>query len=100
MIAKLEQTPSNAYYMGESRGGQGSGPPPPPPEKSQNIEFLCNTGPDPQKNYIATKPAFNVGPSSARQRHAISMFAFQWRVAGGPMMAQLKRYLDLLSPIN
>ena len=27
--------------------------------------FLSNTGPDPLKNHKATKPAFNVGPSSA-----------------------------------
>ena len=27
----------------------------------KNIGFLCNTGPDPQKNHKATKPAFNVG---------------------------------------
>ena len=42
-----------------------------PPEKSQNKGFLSNTGPDPLKNQKATKPAFNVGPSSARQRNAI-----------------------------
>ena len=42
-----------------------------PPEKSQNIGFLCNTGADPLKNHIAAKPAFNIGPSSARQRNAI-----------------------------
>ena len=36
-------------------------------EKSQNIGFLSYTGPDPLKNHKATKPAFNVGPLSARQ---------------------------------
>ena len=46
-------------------------PPPHPPEKSQNIGFLSNTGPDPLKNHKATKPAFNVGPSSARQPNTI-----------------------------
>ena len=46
---------------------------PPPPEKSQKIGFLSNTGPDPLKNHKATKPAFNVGPPSARQRNAIYM---------------------------
>ena len=35
------------------------------------IGFLSNTGPDALKNHKATKPAFNVGPSSARQRNAI-----------------------------
>ena len=46
-----------------------------------NIGFSSNTGPDPLKNLKATKPAFNVGPSSAHQRSAI-----QWCLAGGPMM--------------
>ena len=50
----------------DPEGGQGSEPPP-PPEKLQNIVFLSNTAPDPLKNHKATKPAFNVGPSSARQ---------------------------------
>ena len=31
------------------------------------IQFLNKTGPDPLKNHKATKPAFNVGPSSARK---------------------------------
>ena len=30
-----------------------------------NIGFLSDTGPDSLKNHIATKPAFNVWPSSA-----------------------------------
>ena len=56
-----------------------------PPEKSQtlNIGFLSNTGPGPLKIHKATKPAFNVGPSSARQRNAI-----EWRFAGRPIMAR------------
>ena len=41
------------------------------PEKSQNIGFLSNTCPDPLKNHKATRPAFIVGTSSARQRNAI-----------------------------
>ena len=48
------------------RGGGGAGcpDPPPSPEKSKkDIGFLINTGPDPLKNYKATKPAFKVGPS-------------------------------------
>ena len=43
------------------RGGQGVWTP------LKNIGFLSNTGPRP----LATKPAFNVGPTSARQRNAI-----------------------------
>ena len=38
-----------------------------PLKKHKNIRFLCNTSPDPLKNNKATKPAFNVVPSSARQ---------------------------------
>ena len=60
------------------RGYGGSGH---PSEKSQNIGFLSNAGPDPMKNHKATKPAFNVGPSSARHRNAI-----KWRIGGGPKM--------------
>ena len=41
-------------------GGGGSGP---PLENYKNIGLLSNTGPDPLKNYKATKPAFNVGPA-------------------------------------
>ena len=38
---------------------------PDPHEKSQNIGFLSNIGPDPLKNHIANKPpAFNFGSSS------------------------------------
>ena len=47
----------------------------------KNIGFLSNTGPDPLKNH---KPAFNVEPSSARQRSP-----FKLRFPGGPMMARL-----------
>ena len=53
---------------GGGGGGRGSGP---PLENYKNRGFLSNTGSDPLKNYRATKPAFNVGPSSARQRNAI-----------------------------
>ena len=64
----------------DPEGGRGSGP----PEKSQNIGFLSNTGPDLLKNHKAFKPVFNVGPSWARQRNA-----FKLRFAGGPMIARL-----------
>ena len=56
--------------MHRSKGGGGTRGPGPPPEKSQKIKFLRNPGPDPLKNHKATKQAFNVGPSSARQRNA------------------------------
>ena len=44
---------------------------PDPMKNHKNIGFLSNTGRDPMENHKATKPAFNVGPSSARQRNAI-----------------------------
>ena len=59
---------SYAYHARTKRGaGQGSRP----PEKLQNIEFLSNIDPGPLKIHKSTKPAFNVGSSSARQRNAI-----------------------------
>ena len=63
----------------EGGGGQGIWT---PTVKSKNIRFLSNTGPDPLKNNKATKPAFNVGPSSAHQRTP-----FNWRFPGWPMIA-------------
>ena len=58
----------------------------PPPEKSQKyIGFLCNTGPDPLKNNKATKPAFNIGPSSTRQQN--TKMVFRWRADDGPIKA-------------
>ena len=47
------------------------GPDPPPMKNHKNIGFFRNTGPNPMNNLKATKSAFNVGPSSARQRNAI-----------------------------
>ena len=77
--------------MPGSRGGdRESGPD--PLKFFKNIGFLSNAGPDPLKNHKATKPAFNVGPPWARQRKA------KWRLAGRPMMARFKWYLDPLSP--
>ena len=38
-------------------------------ENYKAIGFLIITGPDPMENHKATKPAFNVGPPSARQRN-------------------------------
>ena len=63
----------------DPEGGGGGGE-----EKSQYIEFLSNTGPDPLKDHKATKPAFNVGPSSARRE-----MPFKWHVAGGLMITHL-----------
>ena len=77
--------------MRGSRRGTG-GPDPAPAEKSQKIIFPRNTGPVSLKNQtsiqcwaISGPPAVNVGPSSARQRNAISM-AFRWRADNGPLL--------------
>ena len=64
--------PSLSYLIpwADQRGGhRGSGS---PLKNHKNIGFLCNTGPDPQQNHKAIKPAFN-GPSSDCQRNAILM---------------------------
>ena len=60
--------------MCESRGGTGGLD---PLKKHKNIGFPSNTGPDLIKINTASKPAFNVGQSSACQQNAILM-AFRW----------------------
>ena len=74
---------------GGGGGEEGNGPPPPQKKKKKNhknLGFLCNTGPDPLKNHQATKPAFNVGQSSAHQRNSIKM-VFSWLADDGPIIA-------------
>ena len=83
-----------SLVMGGSREGTGGPDPPPPMKNHKNIGFFTNTGPVPLKTHKATKPAFDVGPSSARQRNAIAM-AFRWRTDDGPFISVL--YLDPLS---
>ena len=60
------------------RRDRGSGS---PLKNQQTIGFLSNTARDPLKNQRATKQAFNVGPSSARQR-----MTFRWRTDDGPFI--------------
>ena len=55
-----------------------------PLKNYQNIGFLSNTSADPLKNYKATKPALNVGPSFVSQQNAI-----KWHFTGGWIMAQV-----------
>ena len=58
--------------MGIQRGGGGGGGGGrgvwTPLKNHKSIGFLSNTDPDPLKNHKAAKPAFNNGPSLARQR--------------------------------
>ena len=56
---------------GSREGGDRGSRPPPPPRKITKIGFLSNTGTDPLKNRKATRPEFNVRPSSGRQQNAI-----------------------------
>ena len=56
-------TPHAQMQRGDRRSG-----PHPTPENHKDIDFLNNTGPGPLENHKATKPTFNVRPSSARQR--------------------------------
>ena len=80
--------------MGRSRGGTGGPTPSPPLEKSQKYRVSLK--------YWSGSPEKT--QSYPRQHSMLvhhlpaSKMPFQWRLAGGPMMAQLKRYLDLLSP--
>ena len=57
--------------MGGPRGETGG--PPSLNKITKNIGVLSNTGLDPLKNHDATKAAFTVEPSSARQRNAVSL---------------------------
>ena len=75
-----------------STGGYGV---PTPLKNHKNIGFLYNTCKDPLKNHKTTKAAFNVGPSSARQRNAISM-AFHWWADDGPFIAVCESSLPSL----
>ena len=58
----------------------------------KNKGFHSNTGSDHLKNHKATKQAFNVEPSSARKRNAISM-AFRWRDDYGLLIVVFGSYL-------
>ena len=69
---------------------------PDPLKIHKSIGIFCNTGPDPLKKLKATRPAFKVRPTSARQRNA------KWRADDGPLKAvfgsgiphQLKKQLS------
>ena len=71
-----------SMHGSRGQGGQGVGP---PLKNYKNKEFLSNTGPDSQENHKATKPAFNVGPSSARQRK-LHLMAFLWWADDVPLL--------------
>ena len=58
----------------DPEGGTGGPDPPPPLKNYKNIGFLCISGPDPVENNEATDSAFNIEPSSARQRNTKMVF--------------------------
>ena len=60
-------------------------PPPPPPEKSQKYRVSLQYWSVSLENHKATKPAFNVEPSSAHQRNTILM-EFRWRANDDPLI--------------
>ena len=74
------QYASKLYSMRGSRDGGKVYGPPTPLKNYKIIGFLSNAGPDPLKTHKATKPAF------------------EWRFAGGLMMARFYWYLNPLSP--
>ena len=57
--------------MGGSRGGGGRGDRGTDPTERSQKSFLGNIGPDPLENRKATRPEFNVRPSSGRQQNTI-----------------------------
>ena len=84
--SKREQTTNNESTAIESSAaevteacadqGEGRGQEiwtPSPLKNHKNIGFFSKTGSDPLKNYKATKPAFNVGPSLARHLNGVSL---------------------------
>ena len=84
------------------RGVTGGPDPHPAPWKITKYVFSSNTGPDPLKNRKATKPALNVGPSSARKRNGVSL-AGRWLSAyGGTWILppiKKKKTLSKLDPL-
>ena len=77
----MQNTNSIRNHGRNQRGARG----PDSPENYKKVKFLSNTCLDPLKNHKATKPAFNVGPSSGRRRNAIQM-AFRWRDYDGHLL--------------
>ena len=71
--------------MRGSRGGGGGRGVRTTLENHKTIKFLSNTGPDPLEDHKATKPGFNVGPTSTRI-NSNHLTAFHWRADFGPRL--------------
>ena len=84
-------------YMCRSRGGTGG---PYPPEKSQKYRFSKQYWSGSPENHRATKPAINVGPSSACHHRPVSETPFKWCFIGGLMIAHFSGICILYPLIN
>ena len=73
LFTRPPQVGFHARIQRAGGGGGGRGPVDSNMENHKAIGFLSNTGPDPRENHKTTKPAINVGPSSAHQRNTIKM---------------------------
>ena len=82
----------NLNSLVDPEGGGGRGSAPTTLKNLKNKGFLCNTGPDSLKITKLPSQHAMVG----HYRHA-SKTSFQWRFAGGPMMAHFKWHFDPLS---
>ena len=71
LVEKYENNSLNTLLLCADPDGGTGGPDPSPLKNRKIIGFLSNTGSDPLEIHKAIKPAFKVGPSSARQRNAI-----------------------------
>ena len=100
----MKSADQDAFFMRGSRGGGGgqeSGPPPPKKKNHKKYRVSWQYWSGSPENHNATKPAFNVGPSSAHQQNAISM-AFRWRVNDSRLIvySQLKKPTPKLDPFD
>ena len=78
--------------MADPEGGQGIRPPPPEKSQKYRVSLQCwSDSPEKSQSYQASIQCWAIICLSAK-RH------YRWCFAGGQMMAQLKRYLDPLSP--
>ena len=75
---------NNILIHAPSRGGGGDRGSGPPLKNQKALGFRSNTGQDPLKYHKATKPAFNIRLSLARQRNAIEVF--RWWANNGRLV--------------
>ena len=98
MNIKSSNDSSNDQHNGESRDlkWEEFRKPPSIPRKYRGSLQYWSGSPEKSQSY---QPAFNVGPSSARQRNAVSM-AFSWRADDGPIKAVFGSSIPQLTKKN